>query len=387
MFDIKKTDNEYIAGTYHRLDVVLKSGKGSRLYDENDKEYIDFGSGIAVNTFGAADTVWINAVEEQIKKLQHTSNYYYTEPCALLAEKLCTLSGMKKVFFSNSGAEANECAIKTARKYGTDKDVNKNIIVTMKNSFHGRTITTLSATGQDVFHKHFTPFTEGFVYAEPGDIDGLKKIVADNNCAAIMLEVIQGEAGVNNLSGEYLNAVQNICEENDILLIVDEVQTGNGRTGKYFAYMNYPIKPDIITTAKGLAGGLPIGATLFSDKTAGVLDAGSHGSTFGGNPVSCAAALSIVERLDEEFLRTVVEKGEYIKDKLRSFSSVNEITGAGLMIGIKTSKNAADILKNCLERGLLVLTAKDKVRLLPPLNIEYRDIDEGLEILKGVMEE
>ena len=202
-----------------------------------------------------------------------------------------------------------------------------------------------------------------------------------------MLEVIQGEAGVNNLSGEYLNAVQNICEENDILLIVDEVQTGNGRTGKYFAYMNYPIKPDIITTAKGLAGGLPIGATLFSDKTAGVLDAGSHGSTFGGNPVSCAAALSIVERLDEEFLRTVVEKGEYIKDKLRSFSSVNEITGAGLMIGIKTSKNAADILKNCLERGLLVLTAKDKVRLLPPLNIEYRDIDEGLEILKGVMEE
>jgi len=387
MFDIKKADNEYIAGTYHRLDVVLKKGNGSRFYDENEKEYIDFGSGIAVNTFGASDIVWQKAVMDQIKKLQHTSNYYYTEPCALLAEKLCKLSGMKKVFFSNSGAEANECAIKTARKYGTDIDENKNKIITMKNSFHGRTITTLSATGQDVFHKHFTPFTEGFIYAEPNNISELEKIAAENNCAAVMLETIQGEAGVLNLSVEYLNAVQRICNEHDMLLIVDEVQTGNGRTGKYFSYMNYGIKPDIVTTAKGLAGGLPIGATLFSEKTKEILGVGSHGSTFGGNPVSCAAALSIVDRLDEQFLATVVEKGEYIKEKLLEFPSVEEVSGAGLMIGIKTSKNAAEILDKCLKKGLLVLTAKEKVRLLPPLNIDYKDIDEGLEILKGVMEE
>lgn len=386
MFDIKKADNEYIAGTYHRLDVVLSSGKGSRLYDESGKEYIDFGSGIAVNTFGASDSVWKKAVEEQISKLQHTSNYYYTEPCARLAEKLCLLSGMKKVFFSNSGAEANECAIKTARKYGTDKDINKNKIITMKNSFHGRTVTTLSATGQDVFHNHFTPFTEGFIYSEPNDIEELEKNVFNNNCAAIMLETIQGEAGVLNLSEEYLKAVKEICVKNDILLIIDEVQTGNGRTGKYFSYMNYSLKPDIVTTAKGLAGGLPIGATLFSEKVKDVLNVGSHGSTFGGNPVSCAAALSIVERIDDDFLTMVKEKGEYIKERLLKFSSVEDVSGNGLMIGIKTKKNAGEILNKCLERGLLVLTAKDKVRLLPPLNIEYKDIDEGLEILKGVME-
>ena len=386
MLDIKKADNEYIAGTYHRLDVVLKSGKGARIYDENNKEYIDFGSGIAVNTFGVSDNVWQDAVIEQIKKIQHTSNYYYTEPCAALAEKLCKISGMKKVFFSNSGAEANECAIKTARKYGTDKDENKNIIVTMKNSFHGRTVTTLSATGQDVFHKHFTPFTDGFVYAETNNIDELEKIVGENNCAAIMLETIQGEGGVLELSEEYLKAVQEICDKNDILLIVDEVQTGNGRTGKYFSYMNYSLKPDIVTTAKGLAGGLPIGATLFSEKTENVLMAGSHGSTFGGNPVSCAAAISIVDRLNDEFLNSVIEKGEYIRKKLLEFSTVDEVSGKGLMIGVKTSKNAGDVLNKCLEKGLLVLTAKDKVRLLPPLNIDYKDIDEGLEILKGVME-
>ena len=386
MFDVKKADNEYIAGTYHRLNVVLKSGKGARLYDENDKEYIDFGSGIAVNTFGASDPVWQKAVEEQIKKIQHTSNYYYTEPCARLAEKLCKISGMKKVFFSNSGAEANECAIKTARKYGTDKDINKNKIMTMKNSFHGRTITTLSATGQEVFHKYFTPFTEGFVYAEPNNEEELERIASEGNCAAVMLETIQGEAGVNNLSCEYLKAVEKICSKYDMLLIVDEVQTGNGRTGKYFSYMHHLLKPDIVTTAKGLAGGLPIGATLFSEKTADVLGVSSHGSTFGGNPVSCAAAVSIVDRLDDEFLKTVAEKGEYIKEKLLKFSTVEEVSGAGLMIGIKTSENAAEILEKCLEKGLLVLTAKDKVRLLPPLNIEYKDIDEGLEILKGVME-
>lgn len=387
MFDVKKADKEYIADTYHRLDIVIKSGSGSRLIDENNNEYIDFGSGIAVNTFGACDSVWQEAVERQIKKIQHTSNYYYTKPCSELAEKLCSISGMKKVFFSNSGAEANECAIKAARKYGTDKDINKNKIITMKNSFHGRTVTTLSATGQEAFHKYFTPFTEGFLYAEPNNIKELEKLASENNCAAIMLETIQGEGGVLDLSEEYLHAVQNICEKNDMLLIIDEVQTGNGRTGKYFSYMHYSLKPDIVTTAKGLAGGLPIGATLFSEKTAGVLTSGTHGSTFGGNPVSCAAAISIVDRLNEEFLQTVEEKGEYIKEKLYEIAGVDEVTGKGLMIGIKTKKNASDILEKCLKNGLLILTAKDKLRLLPPLNINYKDIDDGIKILKGALEE
>lgn len=388
MYDIKKKDSEYIAGTYNRYNVAIKSGKGARLYDENGKEYIDFGSGIAVNSFGACDPVWKKAVEEQINKIQHTSNLYYNEPCVKLAEKLCEISGMKKVFFSNSGAEANECAIKTARKYGTDKKADKNKIITMKNSFHGRTVTTLSATGQEVFHKYFTPFTEGFLYTEPDNIDELEKIASEENCAAVMLETIQGEGGVRELSTEYLKAVEKICKKHDMLLIIDEVQTGNGRTGKYFSYTNSGLKPDIVTTAKGLAGGLPIGATLFSEKTAEVLTPGSHGSTFGGNPVSCAAALSIVERLDENFLETVAKKGEYIKRKLLENSSVEEVSGRGLMIGIKQPKNAAEILEKCIERGLLVLTAKNnRIRLLPPLNIEYKDIDEGIDILKGVIEE
>lgn len=387
MFDIKQTDKEYVLGTYLRQNLAIKSGNGSKLYDDNGKEYIDFGSGIAVNTFGANDEIWKNAVIEQIGKIQHTSNYYYTEPCAVLAKKLCSRTGMKKVFFSNSGAEANECAIKTARKYGTDKDPLKNVVITMKQSFHGRTITTLSATGQDVFHNHFTPFTEGFVYAEPNDKNDIENLVNKYNCAAIMLEIIQGEAGVNNLSKEYLEFVQDICKKNDMLFIVDEVQTGNGRTGELFAYMKYGLKPDIVTTAKGLAGGLPIGATMFSEKTENVLGYGSHGSTFGGNPVSCAAAITIVDRLDEKFLNSVNEKGDYIKEKLLKFSGVEYISGEGLMIGIKTKKEASKILQKCMENGLLVLTAKDKVRLLPPLSISYEEIDTGLEILKGVIEE
>lgn len=387
MLDIKNLDNEYIVGTYHRQDLVIKNGMGSKMYDEDGNEYIDFGSGIAVNTFGANDDVWKNAIIDQIGKIQHTSNYYYTEPCSLLAEKLCKSTGMKKIFFSNSGAEANECAIKAARKYGTDKDASKNVIVTMKNSFHGRTITTLSATGQDVFHKNFTPFTEGFVYAEPNNIENLEEIVNKYNCAGIMLEIIQGEAGVNNMTKEYLEFVQDLCEKKDILFIVDEVQTGNGRTGELYSFMKYNLKPDIVTTAKGLAGGLPIGATMFSEKTEKVLGVGSHGSTFGGNPVSCAAALSIIDRLDEKFLSSVKEKGKYIKEKLLDIKGVEFVSGDGLMIGIKTTKEASDILQKCMAKGLLVLTAKEKVRLLPPLNISYKEIDDGIEILKGVIEE
>lgn len=381
--NIIEKDKDYIVGTYHRLDVAVVSGKGSHLYDENGKEYIDFGSGIAVNTFGACDDEWQRAVTEQIKKIQHTSNYYYTEPSAVLAEMLCKKSGMDKVFFSNSGAEANECAIKAARKYGTDKDTEKNIIITMKNSFHGRTVTTLSATGQDVFHKSFTPFTEGFLYAEPENIEELKGLAKNNKCCAVMLEVIQGEGGVNCISDEYLKALRSVCDEYDMLLIIDEVQTGNGRTGKYFAYMHSGIKPDIVTTAKGLAGGLPIGATLFSEKTSSILECGSHGSTFGGNPVSCAAAVSIVKRLDDAFLAEVCKKGEHIKSKLAGLKGVKGISGRGLMLGIETEKNAADILAGCLEKGLMVLTAKNKIRLLPPLNISYEDIDKGIESLKS----
>ena len=384
--NIKEIDKNHIAGTYHRLDVVIKKGCGSHFSDEDGKEYIDFGSGIAVNTFGACDEEWKNAVIEQINKVQHTSNYYYTEPCAKLAKLLCEKAGMDKVFFSNSGAEANECAIKAARKYGTDKNENKNKIITMKDSFHGRTITTLSATGQDVFHKSFTPFTEGFLYATPGNIDEIEKLAEENECCAVMLEVIQGEGGVNVLSEEYLKAVKNICDKKDMLLIIDEVQTGNGRTGKYFGYMNYGISPDIVTTAKGLAGGLPIGATLFSEKTSNILGVSAHGSTFGGNPVSCAAAVSVVNRLTDEFLIEVGEKGEYIKSKLLSFDGVKSVSGKGLMIGIETEKNAGDIVAECLKKGLMVLSAKTKVRLLPPLNISYEDIDKGLEILKGVIE-
>ena len=385
--NIKEIDKSYVVGTYHRLDVAITKGKGSYLYDDNGKEYLDFGSGIAVNTFGACDEVWQNAVKEQISKIQHTCNYYYTEPCANLAKILCEKSGMDKVFFSNSGAEANECAIKTARKYGTDKDENKNIIITLKNSFHGRTISTLAATGQDVFHKSFTPFTEGFLYAEPDNFAEVKKLADENNCCAIMMEVVQGEGGVNNLSLDFVKKCEELCKEKDMLLIIDEVQTGNGRCGKYFAYMNYGVNPDVVTTAKGLAGGLPIGACLFSEKTAGVLGYGSHGSTFGGNPVSCAAACSIAERIDDAFLKEVSEKGEYIKKKLLEINGVKNVSGMGLMIGIELEKNAGDVLSECLEAGLLVLTAKDKVRLLPPLNISYEDIDKGLEILKGVIEQ
>lgn len=384
--NIKELDGKYIAGTYHRYDAVIKSGKGAKLYDESGKEYIDFGSGIGVNAFGICDSVWQEAVIEQIKKIQHTSNYYFTEPCARLAELLCEKTGMKKVFFSNSGAEANECAIKAARKYGTDKNENKNKIITMKESFHGRTVTTLSATGQESFHKSFTPFTEGFIYAEPNDIDALYAAAGENVCA-IMFEVVQGEGGVNNLSEEYLKAIEDVCKKNDILMVIDEVQTGNGRCGELYSYMHFGLSPDIVSTAKGLGGGLPIGATLFSEKTENVLSAGMHGSTFGDNPVSCAGAISIISRLTDDFLNGVKEKGEFIRAEIRKIKGAENISGLGLMIGFECGKDAAEVAEKCFEKGLLVLTAKNnKIRLLPPLNIEKEDIIKGLEILKGVIE-
>lgn len=384
--DIKELDNEYVAHAYGRFDVTLVEGKGSTLYDDKGKKYIDFGSGIGVTAFGIGDDEWKKAVEEQLGKLQHTSNLYYTEPCARLAKLLCEKSGMKKVFFANSGAEANEGAIKFARKYSYDKyGDNRNIIITLKNSFHGRTITTLAATGQDVFHKTFGPFTQGFRYCTANDIDELKKMADDKVCA-IMFECVQGEGGVINLDTAFVKAIEKIAKEKDILMIVDEVQTGNGRTGKYFAYQNFNIEPDIVSTAKGMAGGLPMGAVLFGEKVKDVVTAGSHGSTFGGNPICAAGACSIVSRIDDKFLAEVTRKSEYIKDFLLSAKGVKSITGMGLMLGVETEKNAKEVAEECLKNGLLVLTAKTKVRLLPALNISQKELDEGLNILKEIIE-
>lgn len=383
----KELDNEYVAHSYGRFDVCLTKGSGSTLYDEAGKKYIDFGSGIGVNAFGICDDEWKNAVTEQLDKVQHTSNLYYTEPCAKLAQLLCTKTGMKKVFFCNSGAEANEGAIKFARKYSNNKyGEERSTIITLVDSFHGRTITTLAATGQEVFHTDFGPFTPGFKYCPANDIEALRKMVTDDVCA-IMFECIQGEGGVNNLNEDFVAEINTLAKEKDILMVVDEVQTGNGRTGKYFSYEHFGIKPDIVSTAKGLGGGLPIGAVLFGEKTADCVTPSSHGSTFGGNPIVAAGAISIVERIDDDFLIAVTEKGKYIKNFVKNIKGVKSISGMGLMVGIETHKNAGDIAKECLEKGLLVLTAhKNKVRLLPALNISFGELNEGLNILKEVIE-
>ncbi|MBO7250334.1 MAG: aminotransferase class III-fold pyridoxal phosphate-dependent enzyme, partial [Clostridia bacterium] len=311
MNNIKEKDQKYVANTYARFPLTLVRGEGSKVYDDNGKEYIDLGTGIAVNTFGFSDKEWIAAVTEQLGKLQHTSNLYYSEPCARLAEMLCERTGMKKVFFSNSGAEANECAIKAARKYGADKKgEGYHTIITLKNSFHGRTLTTLAATGQDSFHRDFTPLTEGFVYADANDIDAIKKLLGENKCCAVMFEVVQGEGGVNPLDADYLKELAALAQKEDILLIADEVQIGNGRSGELYGYMNFGITPDIVSTAKGLAGGLPIGATLLGERVKDVYTPGLHGSTFGGNPISCAAAINVISRIDEALLGEVKEKSE-----------------------------------------------------------------------------
>lgn len=381
--NIIETDNTYVAHSYGRFPICITGGKGSILYDENGKEYIDFGSGIAVNSFGVSDDIWKQAVIEQINKVQHTSNLYYTEPCADLAKMLCEKTGMKKVFFSNSGAEANECAIKAARRYAFLKyGDGHSTIMTLKNSFHGRTITTLSATGQDHYHEEFTPFTEGFVYAEPNDIEDVKKLASENKCIAVMIEIVQGEGGVCPLEESFVKELRKFTEENELLLIVDEVQTGNGRSGKLYAYMNYGIEPDIVSTAKGLAGGLPLGATMFGDKVKDVYTPGTHGSTFGGNPVCSAAAISVLKRIDNDLLADVRKKSEYVFNELKNADGVESVSGMGLMIGIKCTKPASEVVKTCMENGLLVLTAKDRVRLLPALNIDFDTLKKGVEILK-----
>lgn len=375
-------DKDYVAGTYARFNVAFKSGEGAKLYDFEGKEYVDCASGIGVNIFGINDEEWKKAVKGQIDKIQHVCNLYYSEPQAELAKALCLKTGAKKVFFGNSGAEANECAIKVARKYGNTR-YGRNEIITLKNSFHGRTIATLSATGQDAFHKYFDPFLPNFKYADP-DMDGIYSCYTDKTCA-VMVEVIQGESGVNCLDFGFLKELEKFCKDRDILLICDEVQTGNGRTGYMYAYEAAGIKPDIVTTAKGLGGGLPIGACLLFDKCKDVFTYGDHGSTFGGNPVACAGALSIVNRITPELLLEVQGKGAYFKVNLEHIKNVLSVSGTGLMIGIQTTKPAREVAAECLKRGLIVLTAHDRVRLLPPLTISKEEINFALKILNEVI--
>lgn len=376
-------DKQHIIGTYARNNICIKSGKGSTCVDENGKKYIDFGSGIGVNSLGFCNEKWSQAVALQAQTLQHTSNLYYTEPGAALAAKLCEKTGYEKLFLCNSGAEANECSIKIARKYSFDKyQNNRNVILTLVNSFHGRTVTTLSATGQDIFHNFFFPFTEGFMYIPANDIDAFIANLSDKVCG-VMIEPIQGEGGVMPLDFVYLSKVAKLCEERDILLIADEVQTGMGRTGKVLACEHFNVKPNIVTLAKGLGGGLPIGAVLTDTVTCNVLTPGTHGTTFGGNPVVCAGATVVVDTVcDDTFLSNVLAKGELIRGCLENLDEVTALSGIGMMIGISLkTKTAEKVQKACLDSGLIVLTAKEKVRLLPPLNITRTELLKGIEIL------
>ena len=380
---IRDLDRQYIADTYARFSVVLTHGKGSLVYDENGKEYIDLSTGIAVNTFGFADEAWQAAVTAQLGTLPHTSNLYYSAPCAELAAMLCEKTGMKKVFFANSGAEANECAIKTARKYAEEKKGKDHYhILTLQNSFHGRTITTLAATGQEVFHRDFTPLTDGFHYAAAGDIDGVRAILDTYPTAAVIIEVVQGEGGVVPLDKAFVQELSALLSARDVLLICDEVQIGNGRSGELYGYMHYGIQPDIFTTAKGLGGGLPIGAAVLGEKVQHVLTPGTHGSTFGGNPVCCAGALSILSRLNDEVLSGVRERSAYIISELTGAPGVHSVTGLGLMLGIETARPAAEVIRDCREKGVLVISAKTKVRLLPALNIPMPLLTRAVHILK-----
>ena len=385
--DIKELDKTYVANTYGRADVVFVRGSGAEVYDDRGRRYIDLGAGIAVNAFGLADPVWVEAVTAQLSKLQHMSNLYYTEPCARLAEILCRRTGMRKVFFGNSGAEANECAIKTARKWAFDKygDESRSTIITLKNSFHGRTITTLAATGQDVFHTKFGPFTPGFVHASAQDASEVRAFAQKGNCCAVMLELVQGEGGVVPLTREYVDEVVDIAREHDMLIIVDEVQTGNGRTGSLYAYQQFGFMPDLVSTAKGLGGGLPLGACLMGERVEHTLSAGDHGSTFGGNPVSYAGALSIIGRIDDALLADVRRKGEFIRRSLEGAEGVVSVTGMGLMVGIECEKPAGEVVAAAIARGIVPLTAHGKVRLVPPLTITDEQLAEAIEILKEVI--
>lgn len=379
--------NKYVMPSYGRYDLVLDSGSGRQAVDENGKEYIDFGSGIGTNSLGYCNENWVRAICDQAHKIQHTSNYYYTKVQADFAKALCETAGYTDMFFGNSGAEANECAIKIARKYSFDKyGKGRSNIITLVNSFHGRTLCTLSATGQDVFHNYFFPFVEGFVNVEANNIEDLRSKLDDTVCA-VMFEYIQGEGGVMALQQEFVDEIYKLCAEKDVLTIADEVQTGVGRTGKFLAGDNFGKKADLTTLAKGLAGGVPIGVCLSGEKCANVLTAGTHGSTFGGNPISCAGGLAVLETVNKPgFLDEVARKGAYIREKLLTSPEVASVSGMGLMIGIELkNKKAGNVVKAALDKGLLLLTAKTKIRLLPPLTITYEEIDKGLEILLGLL--
>ena len=386
--NIMDMDKAYVAGTYKRFPVEIVSGKGSHAVDSQGKTYVDMGSGIGVTAFGYGDEAWKAAVCAQLDKVQHTSNLYYNEPCARLAKLLCEKTGMKKVFFSNSGAEANECAIKAARKYSAEKKgADCYTIVTLQNSFHGRTLTTLAATGQDHFHQLYQPLTSGFVHVPANDIQALKDCVAKVKVAGILMEVVQGEGGVLPLTAEYLAAANKLAHEQDIPLMMDEVQIGNGRSGKLYGYMNFDVQPDIVSTAKGLGGGLPIGACLLGEKVQNVLGFGDHGSTYGGNPVCCAGGVSIIGRLTDDFLAEVQKKSAYVFQTLTGAPGIESVTGLGLMIGVKPVAPAAEVVKKCMERGVLCLTAKNKVRLLPALNIPMEDLKFAVETIRAVAAE
>lgn len=368
--DIQKLDQTYIAGTYARFPVTIVKGKGSLVWDENGKEYIDLSTGIAVDIFGVADEQWMAAVTKQLGTLQHISNLYYTEPCAKLAQLLCEKTGMKKVFFGNSGAEANECAIKAARKWSEDKKGKEySTIITLKNSFHGRTITTLAATGQDVFHRDYQPLPGGFLYAQPGECEALERLAAEHPCAAILFEAVQGEGGVRPIGQEFASCLQEVCRKHDLLLMADEVQLGNGRSGSLYGYMNYGLQPDVVSTAKGIGGGLPLGVTMFGERVADVFHPGDHGTTFGGNPVCCAGAVNILSRIDDRLLEGVRERSDYLRRTLQAAPGIRSVTGMGLMLGLEIDIPAREFAERALREGVLVTTAKQKIRLLPALNI------------------
>lgn len=378
-------DQKYIASTYNRFPIAIASGKGSLLYDTDGKEYIDLGTGIAVNTFGVSDPIWAAAVSAQLLQVQHTSNLYYTEPCAALAALLCEKTGMKKVFFGNSGAEANECAIKAARKYGAEKrGADCSTILTLENSFHGRTLTTLAATGQAHYHELYRPLTPGFAHTPANDIEALDRAMDPTAVCALLMECVQGEGGVIVMQPDFVKAAAKMAAERDILLMIDEVQTGNGRSGSLYAYMNYGIEPDVVTTAKGLGGGLPIGACMLGEKVADIFRFGDHGSTFGGNPAVCAGALSVLNRLDNAFLAQVVEKGKRMRQMLEGKPGVKSVSGMGMMVGVETVRPASQVVAECMREGVLCLTAKNNVRLLPALNIPDDLLMHALSVLLAV---
>lgn len=384
--NMKERDGQYVLGTYARNDLCIAKGTGSTCYSPEGKKFIDFSSGIGVNSLGFSDEGWVNAVAKQAGTLQHTSNLFYTEPCGELAEILINRTGFDKVFFCNSGAEANEGAIKAARKYSFMKyGKDRYEIITLKDSFHGRTLATITATGQDGYHKYFDPFVEGFLYAEANNIGDIKEKLSERTCA-VMIELVQGEGGVNTLEADYVKTVVELCKEKDILVIVDEVQTGIGRTGTLFAYEQFDLTPDLVTMAKGLGAGLPIGGILFNKSCSDVLKPGDHGTTFGGNPVVCAGGVEVLNRLDESFLKQVAEKGAYMKAEIEKMDGVSKVTGLGMMLGVSLKeKEAKEVLNRALELGLITLTAKEKIRLLPPLNITKEELEEGLELLKKAL--